>query len=498
MMLMQPSARMATLAPKIVSGKRCIGVVLLVGFVFWHGLCGSTALPAGAAENVVFHRSGCDISSAVAAALCCNGASPKGCCRLLPNVARQFIFDEQTAALLRAYHVILIPGGEFDAASELLRYCDNGTLPVELTGFFARNPTTQRDVEEFLNRYICAEPDALRALYDTVLGTFRAYEAELAAQGIATTRLDYFSPDGPTRIGDRIGKLDLIARTIEELDNGTRQFILIGHSFGGLNICDFLVELLGGHRPGMPEWKFFSRTRVRSWSDAYKASVLSKIAAAVFLNTFVQGNLSNEQRLKKKAAEAGLTDPDPVGRYITRVLAAGADDSVSTETFLADDITHLVLITARYRTRYYLAGYNTPDGSFTPAVQDALDAVATRVPLVSFCCRVPPVAPFVRVGINLLVYKSKQKWDAEHRANDGAVNTYGGIFPHPKARYAVFNNMDHGTLVMQPELSLITSGSTYDQVPFIRTLLAVVAQQLSTLSQNKGGRYSFALSPPCQ
>lgn len=447
---------------------------LLAGFFTLLAFIGA----ADAGEFPVFDHAGTDISYAFRAALRHNQSTGLPLPGPLRPAVRRFVFDNQTAELLRSYHVILIPGGEFDAASELYRYCTEGSLPVELEGFFARNPTTKRDVEMFLEQYICSQPDALRALYDALLGTFRAYKTELAALGIPATRIDYFDAEGPTRIGDRIGKLNLIARTIDQLDNGTRRFILIGHSFGGLNICDFLVELLGGHRPGTPEWKFFANTEVRAWSVQKKESVLSRIAAAVFLNSFLQGNLSNERRLEKKASAEGMEAPDPVGVYIQQVIERACRDDVDTETYIGDDVTHLALITARYRTGYYLAGRNTCDGSTTTAVTDALSTIARRIPLISVCCRVPPVAPYARVGINVLVYKSKEKWKEERRANDGAVNTYGGIFPRPEAYYVVFDEMDHGTLVMRPELRLVTSGSTYDQIPFIRTLLAAIASRL--------------------
>ncbi|MCX8043945.1 MAG: hypothetical protein N3B18_07470 [Desulfobacterota bacterium] len=460
------------------SRRRTLGSIF-VGMVLAVVACGVSLRCAGAGgSGIVFDRTGIDITRALHAGMRVNADNSTWWSRIIANTLHDVVFSEQTAAHLRSYHVILIPGGEFDAASELLRYCEEGALPVELSAFFDRNPTTRRDVEAFLDNYICPEPDALRTLYNTLLGTFRTYESVLAAHGIAVTRLDYFAPEGPTRIGDRIGKLDLIARTIEQLDNGTRRFILIGHSFGGLNICDFLVELCNGHRPGMPEWKFFSRTRVRSWSDEKKASVLRRIAAAVFLNSFLQGNLSNERRLEKKAATEGLNSPDPVGEYIQQVLTRAGDGAVSTEDYIADDATHLALITARYRTGYYLAGRNTADGSTTAAVRDALRSIAARMPLVSICCRVPSVLPYLRVGINLLVYTAQEKWEAERHPNDGAVNTYGGIFPMPEALYAVFHGMDHGTLVMRPDLRVVTSGSAYDQVPFIKTLLSLIASRL--------------------
>ena len=452
-------------------------VGLLALLIWTLGTLGG-AQEADAGTVPVFDRSGIDVSRAFRAALRYNKSTELVVPGPLRPELRQFIFDDQTAKLLRAYHVILIPGGEFDAASELYRYCTEGSLPVELEGFFVRNPTTKRDVETFLEQYICSEPDALGALYDALLGTFRTYEAELAAWGIPAMRTFYFDAEGPTRIGDRIGKLNLIARTIDQLDNGTRRFILIGHSFGGLNICDFLVELLGGHRPGMPEWKFFANTDVRSWSIQKKKSLFGRIAAAVFLNSFLQGNLSNERRLEKRTSDEGMEDPDPVGVFIQQVIERACRDDVDTKSYIADEITHLALITARYRTGYYLTGRNTCEESPTQAVTDALSMIARHIPLISICCKVPLVAPYARVGINVLVYKSKEKWKEEYRANDGVVNTYGGIFPRPEALYAVFDEMDHGTLVMRPDLRLVTSGSTYDQISFIRTLLAAIASRL--------------------
>jgi pimeloyl-ACP methyl ester carboxylesterase len=438
-----------------------------------------------------FDQTGKNISRAFRAGMYCNtGDTPPVWAGVLPGV-QHLVFDARCAAALQSSHVILIPGGEFDAVSELLRYCQDGTLPVELEHFFEKNPTTRRDIERFLQEYVCATPDAVEVFYNTFLGTFREYEALLAAHAIPYTRLDYFAPQGPSRIGDRIGKLDLIADTIDAIESGagsdnasgSRQYVLIGHSFGGLNICDLLVELAGGHAPGTPEWKFFAETRVRAWPALKKQAVLKKIKAAVFLNSFIQGNHSNERRLENIAAREGLSSADPVGDYLREVLARAGREDISTRDFIADEKTHLVLITARYRTGYYLTDSNNPAGAGIPSVQNAFTLIAGSIPLLSVGCIVPRYAPYLQVGLNLLVYTSRDKWDAEHIPNDGAVNTYGGIFPRPAAEQVILRDMDHGTLVMKPDLRVITTGSSYDQLPFIKTLLAFLKDRLARTAQ---------------
>lgn len=400
--------------------------------------------------------------------------------------ARQFIFDNSTAFFLRKYYFIFIPGGEFDAASGLVKYCEDGTLPLNLQYFFEKNPTTKNDIENFLQEYICAKPDMVNTLYNTYLGTFKTYETYFAANNLAFTRLDYFASEGPSHIGDRIGKLDLIAQTIDTIeagaggDNATvpAGYILIGHSFGGLNICDFLVELLDGHAPGTPEWKFFARTKVRSWPAQKKERIYKKIRAAVLLNTFIQGNHSNEQRLIRMADNEDSTSTDPVQEAILAVLEKSNNAAVTTEEFIADEKVHLALITARYRCRYYLTDNNLPSPGTAHCVQDAFDRIAASIPVVSVGCMVPKYSPYTRAGINLLIYKSRFKWKEENLPNDGAVDTYGGIFPELSADHIILNAMDHGTLVMKPDFLWITTGSTYNQIPFIKTLLKHVESRL--------------------
>ena len=297
----------------------------------------------------VFERTGSNISFMFKNFMRANEENaPQEFWRLVPG-SQSYLFDNATALFLQKYYFVLIPGGEFDAASELIKYCDNGSLSLDLENFFEKNPTTRDDVEAFLHEYICARPDMVNTLYTTYLGTFKAYESFFASQGLPFTRLDYFAPAGPSHIGDRIGKLDLIANAIEALeaqsssDSGTqaRGYILIGHSFGGLNICDFLVELAGGHAPGTPEWKFFARTIVRSWSAQKKEKIFNKIKAAVLLNSFIQGNHSNEQRLLRIAEQEGNAGADPVEQYILDVLEKSQSGEITTEELIADEKTHL-------------------------------------------------------------------------------------------------------------------------------------------------------------
>lgn len=462
--------------------------------LFAAGLCIMLLLTrqaCAAQQMTFFDHAGKNVSLVFRAGMRCNTDSGLPFWNTMFPGAASLVFDEQCAAALQNCYFILIPGGEFDAVSELLRYCQDGTLPVDLEKFFEKNPTTRRDVERFLQEYICATPDSVSTFYNTFLGSFREYETLLAQHAIPYTRLDYFASQGPSHIGDRIGKLDLIAETIEALENssgsdnasGPRQYVLIGHSFGGLNICDLLVELVGGHASGTPEWKFFAQTRVRAWPEVKRQTVFNKIKAAVFLNSFIQGNRINESRLERIAADEGLSSADPVGQYLQDVLDNASRADISTEDFIAEAKTHLVLITARYRTGYYLTDKNNPSGAATPSVQNAFTMIAERIPLLAVGCVVPRYRPYMQVGANLLVYKSRDRWETENIPNDGAVNTYGGIFPQRLAQHVILRDMDHGTLVMKPDLRLITTGSSYDQLPFIKTLLAFLKSRLELSAQ---------------
>jgi hypothetical protein len=51
------------------------------------------------------------------------------------------------------------------------------------------------------------------------------------------------------------------------------------------------------------------------------------------------------------------------------------------------------------------------------------------------------------------------------------VNSYSTVFPRPSAEYAILYNKDHGTLVLKPDMPGISSGHSYNQIPFIKTLL---------------------------
>lgn len=429
--------------------------------------------------DVVFDRTGRNISFPFRLFMRANtdGALPFFWSRL-PG-ARQYLYDNATADALSPYHFILVPGGEFDAASELVNYCETGEFSFAVEHFFEKNPTVQRDVEKFLQERICPEPDLVHELYNNYMGSFKTYERFFAQRGIACTRLDYFAPEGPSYVGDRIGKLDLIADTIDALEarSGGDGYILVGHSFGGLNICDFLVELLQGHAPGTPEWKFFARTKVRAWPAEKKDGIFKKIKAAVLLNTFIQGDHMNDRQLRAQAVDDGAA-ADPVQQAIDAVLEKGADTAVTPEEFAADADVHLVLISARYRSRYYLTGLNSLFPDSGQGVRAALAAAAESMPVLSVCCMVPKYAPYLRAGFNLLAYQSTVRWRSENLPNDGQVDTYGGIFPVPSAEYIVFNAMDHGTLVMNPEILWITTGGAYDQLPFLRTLLKRVESRL--------------------
>ncbi len=90
---------------------------------------------------------------------------------------------------------------------------------------------------------------------------------------LSFTRLQFSQDDAPCFAGDRPDKVSLLADTIDKIeaqlagsDNSSQKnYILLGHSFGGINIADFLVELLNGHVPGTPEHLMFANTTVRAW-----------------------------------------------------------------------------------------------------------------------------------------------------------------------------------------------------------------------------------------
>ena len=318
------------------------------------------------------------------------------------------------------------------------------------------------------------------------MGAFKTYERFFKRNNIPFTRLSFFHSHEPKYIGDRIDKLDLIAETIDNIeadtDNGSgeKQYIFIGHSFGGLNTCDFLVELAGGHVSGTPEGKIFQDTNVRSWPEEKKQAIFNRIKGVIFINTFIQGDKSSETNLKKLAVEYGITDPDPVGYAINLVFDKYMTGE-SVDSLRTNDILHFVLRTQQYRVNYYMKDKNNVGEETGRSIQNAFDEIASTKAIISVCSVVPRILPDIRVGTNLLVHSAKKKWQAENTSNDGEVDTYGGIFPRQSVDYVVLKNMDHGTVVMKPGIAGITTGHRYDQLPFLKTLLKKLESKLGGL-----------------
>jgi hypothetical protein len=404
--------------------------------------------------------------------------------------SNEYLLDQNALNNLKKYHFLLLPGGDFDAFSELYGFCTGQQSPG-LEEFIEKNPAEGKALEEFFLKDVCPSFDnGIENYYSAVMGAFKSYEHFFKKEGISYTRLDFFHNHEPKYAGDRGDKLDLIAETIDEVeadyenDNASAniQYVLIGHSFGGLNICDFLVELINGHGNDTPEGKIFKDTLVRSWPADKKERIFNQIKGAVFVNTFVQGDKSSETNLKEIAGEEGITDPDPVGFAIELVLEKYITE-MDPKTLLGNKILHFVLRTQRYRLNYYLKDKNTPTGEGQPNIQNAFDRIAGTKAIISICCKVPKILPDLRVGTNFLVHSAKNKWKNENTPNDGAADTYSAIFPRQATDYVVLKNMDHGTILMKPDVPGITMGWDYDQMPFIKTLLKRVEVKLNALQE---------------
>lgn len=438
---------------------------------------------AGAAVSDDFFIRGEDISALVKTFMRCNGDGLfRDQCEALP-AADGFLFSAETAAELGSYHFVLIPGGDYDFFDELLGTCD-GEPSENFQDFATQNPGVAREMSDFVDREICPDYDQdPDHLYNEFMGAYLSYLELMRRHAIPVTRVDFNSEVTTQYVGDRVHKLDLLARTIDQLeaDNssaGENRYVLIGHSFGGINACDFLVELLQGHDNATPEGRAFADTEVRRWSADKKQSIFARIKGAVFINTFVQGDKSSETQMQNIADDEGRDSDDPVGDYIRQVIG-----TYPAGTYPAgppwDKILHFVLRSNRYRVQYYLQDRNRVDGSTATTVQRAFDTIADNLAIVSIGCIVPRFLPDMRVGDNFIVNKSKSKYRRENNErNDGLVDTYGAFFPRESVEYATIRNVDHGTLVLKPQVPGITTGHVYDQEPFIKTLLARLAWRL--------------------
>ena len=463
---------------------RFIGKAVL--FCFFYVTTLSTAGIAGNLdEKGDYELAGTDISDTFKKFMQCNAdMRHHGLCSSDPE-SDGFLFGWNTALNLQKYHFILLPGGDFDFFEELLGICE-GDLSEDLENFLKKKPVMGKEIELLLNNRICPTYNNDPHLYyHMFMGAYDSYLCFMSQYDIPVTRIDFSKSEPTEYYGDRVHKLDLLANTIDaiEEDNGTGMqaqegYVLIGHSFGGLNISDLLVELLDGHAFGTPEDKLFAGTIVRQWSAEKKHNIFNKIKAVVFLNTFVQGDKSPETRLKQIATEESIQVSDPVEYYIQYVLENYAAGNLP-DTQQWNGIRHFVLRSNRYRVNYYLQDKNIATAAPGSSIQNAFNTIAANITVMSVCNVVPRFLPDQQVGHNFIVHKSRANYKNKNGLNDGLVNTYGAIFPRNSTEYVVLENMDHGTLVLKPKVLGITTGYSYDQVPFIKTLLKRLEYRIS-------------------
>ena len=164
-------------------------------------------------------------------------------------------FNYSAVKELRNYHVIMLPGGEFDFFDELLGFCE-GRDADDLEELFEKFTAMKADIELAMKEEVCpVYMEEAEEYYEEFMDGFITYEMFLGSHDIPFTRLQFSQDDNPYFAGDRAEKVDLLADTIERLETqysalepkNQKNFIIIGHSFGGINITDFLVELLNGH-----------------------------------------------------------------------------------------------------------------------------------------------------------------------------------------------------------------------------------------------------------
>ena len=77
----------------------------------------------------------------------------------------------------------------------------------------------------------------------------------------------------------------------------------------------------------------FEATSVRQWPVDKKERIFNKIKAIGLINTFIQGDRTEETMLLNTAREQGITASDPVEYYIDYVLK-----NIQTEVFTKENI----------------------------------------------------------------------------------------------------------------------------------------------------------------
>ena len=226
-----------------------------------------------------------DISATFQTFMQCNsGKIPRSVCEDYP-AWNSLHFSYSAVKDLRNYHVIMIPGGEFDFFNELLGYCEGRTAD-DLKELFDKFPLMKEDLELAMKEEVCpVYMEGAEGYYEEFMDGFIMYVMFLGSHNIRFTRLQLSQENNPNFFGDRAQKVSMLADTIERLDTeysaqepkDQKNFILLGHSFGGINITDFLVELLNGHVAGTPEARMFELTSVRSWPAEKKERIFKKI-----------------------------------------------------------------------------------------------------------------------------------------------------------------------------------------------------------------------------
>lgn len=440
---------------------------------------------AGIDPKDTYDRTCTDITAPFRKFMRCNASDRYQAACAMDAAAPSFLFDYADIEKLRRYHIIMLPGGDFDAFGELISLCE-GEHPEDLERFFNRHPFLEPDIKRAIEKEVC--PDFLEKTeqyYDKFLDAFIEYELFCVMNDIACTRLQFSKADSPLFIGDRADKVSLLGNTIDELearynDNDTA-YILIGHSFGGLNVGDFLLELTGAHTPGTPEDRLFANTSARQWTADKKERIFKKIRGVVFLNTFVQGKRDSEQSLRDIARAQGVQADDAVEHYIQRVLNNYATEDFESDNITRDTIYHLTLRSNRYRVNYFFQDKNTAGAVNGTPVKNAIDRIAREKAVISVGCYVPRLLPYLRVAPNYIVHLSKKKWRDSGIRNDGMVETYATILPRQSTEFALIPDHDHGTLVLRPQVVGISQAHHYDQLPFIKTLLARMMSKIDEL-----------------
>jgi hypothetical protein len=402
--------------------------------------------------------------------------------------APYFHFDYAAIEQLRKYHIIMLPGGDFDVFSELVTLCEEEKAE-ELQAFFDRYPVLGAEIKMSVEREVC--PDYMNKTenyYDKFMDAYIEYEQFFGSNDIPFTRLQFAKHNSPKYIGDRADKLILLGDIIDGLearygDNNSKEYILLGHSFGGLNVTDFLMELAGAHVPGTPEDRLFAETNVRNWPAEKKERIFNKIKGVGLINTFVQGLLNADDQLQSIAESQNISG-DFMEHYINRVLNKYEEEEFESDNLTPNTIYHLTMRSFHYRTGYYLKDKNSAGQITGTPVQAAMDRIAAEKAVFSVGCFVPRLLPAFFVQPNMIVHFSKNVWRNDGVLNDGMVDTYSGILPRKNVEFILLPNLDHGALVLKPQVRGISIGHTYDQLPFIKTFFKRMMTKIQELPGN--------------